>query len=54
MQIMAKASGNDTLVNECQQKITTLTRKYKELSNVSGLPTKIQRMRVSGYKRKHI
>ena len=51
IQIMAKASGNKELVQESQLKITQLTKKYKELSDVSGLPTKMQRMRVSGYKR---
>ena len=51
IQIIAKASGNKELVQESQSKITKLTRKYKQLSDVSGLPTKMQRMRVSGYKR---
>lgn len=51
IQIIAKASGNKELVEESQRKITQLTRKYKELSDVSGLPTKLSRMRVSGYKR---
>jgi hypothetical protein len=51
IQIIAKASGNKELVQESQQKITQLTHKYKQLSNVSGLPTKMERMRVSGYKR---
>ena len=51
IQIMAKASGNKELVQESQQKITQLTKKYKELSDVSGLPTKMERMRVSGYRR---
>lgn len=51
IQIMAKASGNKELVQESQQKITQLTRKYKELSDISGLQTKMERMRVSGYKR---
>ena len=50
-QILAKASGNMELVGETQQKITQLTRKYRELSNVSGLPTKMERMKVSGYRR---
>lgn len=50
-QIMAKASGNNQLVLESQQRITQLTNKYKELSDVSGLPTKMDRLRVSGYKR---
>lgn len=51
IQILAKASGNKELVQESQAKITQLTRKYKELSDVSGLLTKMQRLKVSGYKR---
>ena len=51
IQILAKESGNNELVEDAQLKITQLTSKYKELSNVSGLPTKAQRLRVSGYKR---
>lgn len=53
-QIFAKASGNIPLVDKSQQKITQLTRKYKELSNASGLPTKMKRMKVSGYRRKKV
>ena len=51
IQILAKASGNNELVGEAQQRITQLTHKYNELSKISGLPTKAQRLRVSGYKR---
>lgn len=51
IQILAKASDNKELIADAQNKITQLTRKYKELSNISGLPTKMQRLRVSGYKR---
>lgn len=50
-QIIAKASGNKELVAGSQKKITQLTQKYNELSKVSGLPTKLERARVSGYKR---
>lgn len=50
-QILAKASGNMGLVDEAEQKITQLSRKYKELSSVSGLQTKMERMRVSGYRK---
>lgn len=50
-QIMAKASGNNELVDESQQRITQLTHKYNELSKISGLPTKKNRLRVSNYKR---
>jgi hypothetical protein len=51
IQIIAKASGNKQLVQESQKRITELTHKYKELSDVSGLPTKLDRLRVSDYKR---
>lgn len=51
IQIIAKASGNKELVLESQRKIRQITKKYKELCEVSGLPTKMDRMRVSGYKR---
>lgn len=51
IQIAAKSAGNKQLIGESQLKITQLTRKYKRLCNVSGLPTKMERMRVSGYKR---
>lgn len=51
IQIMGKAGDSKELIDEAQKNITTLTRKYKELSEVSGLPTKMQRMRVPNYKR---
>ena len=51
IQILGKSSGNNQLISESQQKITQLTHKYNELSKISGLPTKAQRLRVSGYKR---
>ena len=53
-QILAKASGNNELVGETQQRITQLTHKYNELSKISGLPTKAQRLRVSVYRRKRV
>ena len=51
IQIMAKASGNKELIAHSQEKIRQLTSKYRQLSDVSGLPTKMERMRVSSYKR---
>ena len=51
IQIIAKASGNKELVQESQNKITQLTHKYKQLSDVSGLPYKRDRLRVLNYKR---
>lgn len=50
-QILAKASGNMELVGEAQKKITQLTHKYKELSDISGLPYKAKRLAVVNYKR---
>ena len=51
IQIMARESGDMELVQSSQKNILDLTKKYKELSKISDLPTKMQRMRVSGYKR---
>ena len=51
IQILAKESGNTELIQESQKKITQLTAKYKEVSDKSGLSTRMERMRVSGYKR---
>ena len=51
IQILANASGDDNLVQETQNKITQLSKKYKELSTISKLPAKMQRLKVSGYKR---
>lgn len=51
IQILAKASNNIDLISESQMNITYLTRKYHQLSEISGLSTKAQRLHVSGYKR---
>ncbi len=50
-QIGAKAINDTDEVYHCQTKIRQLTDKYKELSDVSGLPTKVERLRVDGYRR---
>lgn len=54
LQILGRESEDDTMVLESQTKITQLTNKYKELCNASGLPSKVQRMQVSGYRRKKV
>lgn len=54
IQILAKSSGDEQLILESQSNITNLTRKYKEISKKAGLPTKSERLRVSGYKRAKI
>ena len=53
IQIIAKASGETgkELLYKSQDNISVLTKRYKELSNVSGLPTKMERAKASGYKR---
>lgn len=51
LQIIAKASNDKDTISKAQSNITQLTQKYKELSKISGLPTKMDRMRVVGYKR---
>lgn len=51
IQILAKSSDDMELVGTAQSNITKLTQKYKELSQISGLPTKMKRLTVSGYKR---
>src|SRR5574344_309233 len=48
---IAKASGNNELIAESQTKIRHLAKKYKELSDISGLPTKMDRLKVEGFKR---
>lgn len=50
-QIMAKqVPGQEDLVQESEKKIDSLLNKYVELSKVSGLPTKMERLKVDGYK----
>lgn len=49
-QIGARAIDDTDEVYHCQEKIRQLTDKYKELSDVSGLPTKVDRLRVDGYR----
>ena len=51
IQILAKASGNKELVKESQDKITQLTNKYKEISKISGLLTRMDRLKVAKYRR---
>ena len=51
IQILGRTSKNKTLIDKSQLKITQLTNKYKEISDISNLPTKMNRLKVSGYKR---
>ena len=49
-QIMAKESGQDDLVQKSEKNINTLLNEYLKVSKESGLPTKMERLRVDGYK----
>lgn len=49
-QILARASGDEDMIREAQYNITKLTHKYNNLCNASGLPSKANRMKVSGYR----
>lgn len=51
LQIAGKAINDKEMIVDAQMKIDILRNKYNELSRVSGLPTKIQRLYVAGYKK---
>lgn len=51
MQIMGRASGNKQIVEESQTRITQLTHKYRDVLKASGLKSKLERARVSSYRR---
>ena len=54
IQIIGKASNNKQIIDEAQTKITQLTQKYKEISKISGLPVRTDRLKVSGYHRANV
>ena len=47
---IAKASGNDILRREAQAKINKYTGIYENVSKAAGIPTKKERMTVSGFR----
>ena len=47
---MAKAAGEDDLRREAQYQINLLADKYDKLADESGLPTKMDRMQVPGFR----
>ena len=44
--MIGEKAGNEQLILESQQKIRMLSKKYRELSNASGLQTRADRMRI--------
>lgn len=53
-QIGAESIENFDEVFKCKKKIRQLTNKYKELSDISGLPTKVDRLRIDGHRKINI
>lgn len=53
-QILARSSNNVELVGEMQSRITQLTSKYRDILKASGFKSKIERAKVSGYRRVNI
>ena len=47
---MAKAAGNDEIRQDAQKRINLLTSKYADFSKASGLPTKVERLQVKGFR----
>lgn len=54
IQILGRAGNNVQLVEESQKRITQLTNKYHEVLKASGLKSKLERAKVSGYRRVNI
>lgn len=50
-QILARASDKREDAEIAQARINVLTAKYAELNKISGLPSKIERAKVSGYRK---
>ncbi len=50
IQIFAKSGNNIELAQKADKKILQLTNKYYEISEKSGLPTKLERLKVNNYK----
>lgn len=51
LQILATKSGDLDLARNYDQQISVLLKKYKEVSDISGLPTKLERLKVVNYRR---
>ena len=54
IQILARSSNNAELVGEMQSRITQLTSKYRDILKASGLKSKLERAKVSGYRRVNV
>lgn len=53
-QILGRESDNTELISKSQDRITKLTHKYHDVVKTSGLPSRLNRARVSGYRRVHV
>lgn len=48
--VLAKAAGVDTVRREAQANINTLTAQYHKVAEAAGVPERMERMRVAGFK----
>lgn len=51
LQIAGKAIGDKKMIENAQIRLDILNNRYNNISKVSGLPTKIQRLYVAGYRK---
>ena len=51
IQILGRASNNTEIIDDAQKQIKILTNKYNEVNKISGLPKKMDRLRVPNYRR---
>lgn len=51
IQILAKEGNNKELIDKSQEKISQLTNKYYKLSKIGNLPTRLERLKVNGYRK---
>ena len=51
IQILGRTSNNKKVISEAQSKIKQFTTKYNEVSKISGLPVRADRLKVSQYRR---
>ena len=51
IQILGRASNNIEVIDDAQKQIKMLTNKYNEVNKISGLPKKMDRLRVPNYRR---
>lgn len=54
IQILGRTSNNKKVISEAQSKIKQLTTKYNDVSKISRLPVRADRLKISGYHRVNV